>query len=71
MPMPIKVRESFRHDANFVERLKQAIDKDETRDPGWKRRAMEACTNLALLLREADIERMREEINGNAGNSRE
>lgn len=61
MPMPIKVRESFRHDANYVERLKTAIDLDESRDPEWRKKAIEACINLTILLREADIARMKEE----------
>lgn len=66
MPMPIKVRESFTHDANYVERLKQAIAKDDTRDPAWKSRAIEACVDLVILLRQADMERMKQEVkNGN------
>ncbi len=64
MPMPIKVRASFTQDANYVERLKQAIELDDDRDPAWKTRAIAACNDLTILLRQADIERMQKE-NGN------
>lgn len=67
MVMPIKVRASFNQDANYVERLKTAIEMDPKRDPDWKRQAIEAVNNLVILLRQADIIQMEKE-NNDAGN---
>ena len=58
MSMPIKVRASFTQDANFVERLRAAVDADSERDPDWKRRTIEALNDVVILLRQADIAKL-------------
>jgi hypothetical protein len=65
MPMPIKIRVSFSQDANFVERLKTAIDMDRARDADWKREIIGHLNSVVILLRQADIQKLQRENNEN------
>ena len=55
MVMPIKIRPDFIQDANFLDRLKRAIEMDVNRDDDWKRQVVEKINEVVILLRKADI----------------
>ncbi len=61
MIMPIKIRPDFIADANFLDRLKRAIEMDDERDEDWKRQIIEKINEVVILLRKADITRLEKE----------
>ena len=61
MVMPIKIRPDFIADANFLDRLKRAIEIDDKRDVDWKRQITEKINEVVILLRKADIAELEKE----------
>jgi len=63
MPMPIKIRASFNQDANFLERLKAAIELDPSLGTDWKRQTVVKINEVVIALRRADAARLERENN--------
>ena len=50
MARPVALRVSWRNDAAWLLRLEEAIEKDQTQTPEWKRGACEKAHELAQML---------------------
>jgi len=61
MGMPIKIRASFNQDANFLERLKAAIEIDPELEADWKRQTVIKINEVVIALRRADAARLERE----------
>ena len=58
MARPVAIRSSWRNDAAYLLRLEEAIEKDTTQSPGWRRETWCLTRRLARKFLEAEQRRV-------------